>query len=180
MADLLQEMSQRLHAGGNIFSGDLVAGNRFSANQQTVERARDPKIIRRELLAGFLGAIFVGVGGDHVPFPHSELYSYPQSHFFFFFLGLLLNTFSAARACDCSSSDARRPTSANSLYGANTRSDSRRTRARQICYQRFEFGVATRRDIDASVRMRSQNRPTRFSVGTAHTEFLAGTGGLTT
>src|SRR5215831_18488402 len=76
MADLLQEMSQRLHAGGNVFSGDLVAGDRFSANQQTVERARDPKIIRRELLAGFLGAIFVGVGGDHVPFPRSELYSF--------------------------------------------------------------------------------------------------------
>jgi len=54
MADLLQEMSQRLHAGGNIFSDDLVAGDRCGADQQTVERARDPKIIRREILAGFL------------------------------------------------------------------------------------------------------------------------------
>src|ERR1700682_5771173 len=74
--DLLQEMSQRMNAGGNIFSGDLIAGDRFSADQQTVERARDPKIIRRGFLACFLGAIFVGVGGDHVPFPRSELYSY--------------------------------------------------------------------------------------------------------
>src|SRR5262249_14704313 len=36
-----------------------------------------------------------------------------------------------------------------------------------ICYPRFEFGVATRRDLDASVRMTSQDRSTRFSVGTA-------------
>jgi hypothetical protein len=29
VADLFQKMSQRVHAGGNVFAGDLVAGDRF-------------------------------------------------------------------------------------------------------------------------------------------------------
>jgi hypothetical protein len=34
MADFLQQMSQRLHAGGNIFSDDLVAGDRCGAKKK--------------------------------------------------------------------------------------------------------------------------------------------------
>src|SRR5262245_42344843 len=103
MADLLQEMSKRLHAGGNIFSGDLVAGDRFSANQQTLERARNPKIIRRELLAGFLRAIFVGVVGDHVPFPRSELYSCRAS------ANTVMTSTARRKLCGCFTSVGREP-----------------------------------------------------------------------
>src|SRR5262245_15117851 len=60
-------MSQSVHASGNVFSGDFVADDRFGADQQTVERARDPKIVRSEILASFLDAFFIGVGGDHIP-----------------------------------------------------------------------------------------------------------------
>jgi len=65
---LLQEMSQGMHAGCNVFSADPVALDRFGTDQKAVERPRDPKVIRREIPAGFLGAVFVGIGGDHVPF----------------------------------------------------------------------------------------------------------------
>jgi hypothetical protein len=44
-------------------SSPMIVG----ADQQTVERARDPKIVPSEILASFLDAFFVGVGGDHIP-----------------------------------------------------------------------------------------------------------------
>src|SRR5262245_24924928 len=61
-------MSQGVQAGGNVFSGDLITGDRFGADQQTVKRAGDPKVVRSEILASLLDAFIVGVGGDHVPF----------------------------------------------------------------------------------------------------------------
>ena len=76
VSHLLQEMSQGMHAGCDVFSADRVALDRLGADQEAVERPRDPKVIRREILAGFLGAVFVGIGGDHVPFLAPELYSY--------------------------------------------------------------------------------------------------------
>src|SRR5713101_7360432 len=76
VSHLLQEMAQRLHAGGNVVRADRVALDRFGAAQEAVERPRDPKVIRREILAGFQGAVFEGIGCDHVPFLTPKLYSY--------------------------------------------------------------------------------------------------------
>jgi hypothetical protein len=57
-----------MHAGGDVFGADRVAPDRFGTDQEAVERPHDPKVIRREIPAGFLGAVFAGIGGDHVPF----------------------------------------------------------------------------------------------------------------
>src|SRR6476620_7568945 len=58
-------MSQGMHAGGNVFSAYRVALDRVGADQEAVERPFDPKVIRREIAAGFLRAVLIGIGGDH-------------------------------------------------------------------------------------------------------------------
>ena len=45
-----------------------VFSNVASLCNRTVEGARNPEVIRGEILARFLDAFFVGVDGDHMPF----------------------------------------------------------------------------------------------------------------
>jgi hypothetical protein len=57
-----------VHAGGDVFAGDRIASDRLGADQRTVERAHDPKIVCGEILASVLDAFILGVGGDHMPY----------------------------------------------------------------------------------------------------------------
>ena len=61
MADPLEQVPQGMDARGNVVRDDLIARDRLRAHQEAVERTREAKVIRGEVLAGFLDAFVVGV-----------------------------------------------------------------------------------------------------------------------
>src|SRR5262249_40440958 len=55
------------YSGRDVFGCNLITFDRLGASQQAVERSRDPRVIRCEVLTCVLRAVFVGVGRGHLP-----------------------------------------------------------------------------------------------------------------